>query len=104
MLLDDKVRVFRRRDERLAARLRGFREVALGLIGGELAVCHKPLRDGPAKQRAERYGRSICCEDRPGGQQIPFRKPKVTTCVFGGGRSRKMHSYAFCKNPLRPLA
>ena len=40
MLLDDEPGIFRGLHARLAARLRGFREVPLGLIEGELAGCH----------------------------------------------------------------
>src|SRR5437879_2654726 len=41
MLLDDKAAVFRRLDASSPARLRGFREVALGLVNGKLAGCHR---------------------------------------------------------------
>jgi hypothetical protein len=41
MLLDDEAGVFRRFDKRGPARLRGFREVALGLVERELAGCHR---------------------------------------------------------------
>jgi len=47
---DDKSRVFARLDARLSARLRGLREVALGLIEGEIAGRHQShLRGLPAK-------------------------------------------------------
>src|SRR5205085_11892612 len=59
MLLDDKTRVFRRLDVRRTAWLSGFREVALSLIEGEVAGCH-------------RSHCKVACRKQPaGGKAVP---------------------------------
>src|SRR5215813_14052431 len=47
VLLDHEASEWARLDPRLPARLRGLREVALGLVEGELACCHRHTTGWP---------------------------------------------------------
>src|SRR6185369_6971350 len=86
VLLDNEPEVLRWFHTGRPARLRGFGEVAFGLVAREFVGCHRGNNRSPLVMfRIEAPGTS--------GKYARFCR----------GRSLNMHHCAFCNNPLRRL-